>query len=181
MALRDRLSGATEAVKRRLGGGEESRVEKPRRKARRQRLKQRARDAVPDAPEGMSNREVIEKARSAGGAAAERLSAGEVNEDGAGFGERPGDVAARAEHAATVADPVGATLEPASPTNVDDLARGRSARDDGGDAGEPAPFEDLLRFGTESEGGDDGGDQDPMQVEDGLEFDDPFGVTGGED
>lgn len=173
MGLRDRLSGLRD----RLGGGDETRVQRARKRARRTKLKRRAREAASKVPSKLSNREALEKAR----AAADRVEAPD-DVEGSGFGENSRDVARRAEHAATVADPIGASLNPAEPDAVEDWATPDDvaepdesapsapqwdvdplggAPDD--DAGDPLAVEDDFLSGGDAEDGDDG---DPLSFQD---------------
>lgn len=88
------------------------------------------------------------------------------------------ETARRAEEAAEMADPIGTTLEPADPMNVDDWARGSVGEDsepvgvaladpNGGGRERDQPDDGLLDFG--GGGGDPEGRSD---VDDPLEVDD---------
>lgn len=193
MTLRDKLSAARDRAAERLGGSDsETRVQQARRRATRRKLKRRAKSAASKVPTEMSNREVASKLQSAGehvASAAPDEAPERTHVEGNGFGQSSRDVAARAEHAATVADPVGASLDPADPSGVDEWAKADDAGIGSGQDEElpgllptdaDAPASDPLSVeddffgapGGESEGD---GDDDPMA------FDDPFGLGGGED
>lgn len=166
--IRDRLSDAKRAAKRKLGGRPESDI---------------TAGAKPDktASRGVRGRLSDldrEDARRAARVAAERVSADpvdtSVNQDGE-------EVARRAENAATMADPMNTTLEPADPMAVESMATagGRGGEDGAepaepmfdwgldaageareGDGASPPPVDDMLGVGG------DGPKEDPLAVDD---------------